>query len=227
MTNQIQKSSQTLCNQKQQSSLDLSKKILDPKNSIAVIEMQLSLSETDSKAKMRSVFKGETAQIGFSVVQTLVTRFLESFAFSTKLSQSQIEVLTVDTLDNFAYESLEDVILFFKMARSGKFGSAKKGIDSNLIFGEWFPQYMEQKAILREQSQVKPEKRQSATDEDIISFKKKLLKKKYKNKVQQHVDHITKNMDRQMLEDTILDWSKDKEKYKWVYMLKEKRRFVK
>lgn len=189
--------------------------------------MQLSLSETDNKAKMRSVFKGETAQIGFSVVQTLVTRFLESFAFSTKLSQSQIEVLTVDTLDNFAYESLEDVILFFKMARSGKFGSAKKGIDSNLIFGEWFPQYMEQKAILREQNQVKPEKRQSATDEDIISFKKKLLKKKYKNKVQQHVDHITKNMDRQMLEDTILDWSKDKEKSKWVYMLKEKRRVIK
>ncbi|MBT12095.1 MAG: hypothetical protein CMI02_08675 [Oceanospirillaceae bacterium] len=192
-----------------------------------MIEMNLTLSEADNKAKMRSVFKGETAQIGFSVVKVLVNRFLESFAFSTKLNDSQVEILTVDTLENFAYESLEDIILFFKMARSGKFGSAKKGIDSNLIFGEWFPQFMEKKAVLREQNQPKPELRQSATDEDILSYRKKLLQKKYKEKVQEHVDYITKNMDRQMLEDFIIDWQKDSEKAKWVYMLKEKRKQIK
>ena len=91
-----------------------------------MIEMSLTLAESDNKAKMRSVFKGDTGQIGFSVVKVLVNRFLESFAFSTKLNDSQVEILTVDTLENFAYESLEDIILFFKMARSGKFGSAKK-----------------------------------------------------------------------------------------------------
>ena len=192
-----------------------------------MIEMNLTLSEADNKAKMRSVFKGETAQIGFSVVKVLVNRFLESFAFSTKLNDSQVEILTVDTLENFAYESLEDIILFFKMARSGKFGSAKKGIDSNLIFGEWFPQFMEKKAVLREQNQPKPELRQSATDEDILSYRKKLLQKKYKEKVQEHVDYITTNMDRQMLEDFIIDWQKDSEKAKWVYMLKEKRKQIK
>lgn len=186
--------------------------------------MSLTLAESDNKAKMRSVFKGDTGQIGFSVVKVLVNRFLESFAFSTKLNDSQVEILTVDTLENFAYESLEDIILFFKMARSGKFGSAKKGIDSNLIFGEWFPQFMEQKSILREQNQPKPELRQSATDEDIFSYKKKLLQKKHKEKVQKHVDYITKNMDRQMLEDFIIDWQKDSEKAKWVYLLKEKRK---
>lgn len=192
-----------------------------------MIEMSLTLSESDNKAKMRSVFKGETAQIGFSVVKVLVNRFLESFAFSTKLNDSQVEILTVDTLENFAYESLEDIILFFKMARSGKFGSAKKGIDSNLIFGEWFPQFMEQKAILREQNQSKPELRQSATDEDILSYRKKLWRKKIKDKVQAYVDDITKNMDRQMLEDFIIDWEKDNEKSEWVYMLKEKRKQIK
>ncbi|GAB4166804.1 MAG: hypothetical protein Tsb0033_28860 [Winogradskyella sp.] len=192
-----------------------------------MIEMSLTLAEADNKAKMRSVFKGDTGQIGFSVVKVLVNRFLESFAFSTKLNDSQVEILTVDTLENFAYESLEDIILFFKMARSGKFGSAKKGIDSNLIFGEWFPQFMEQKSILREQNQPKPELRQSATDEDIFSYKKKLLQKKHKEKVQQHIDYITKNMDRQMLEDFIIDWQKDSEKAKWVYMLKEKRKQIK
>ncbi|WP_461599958.1 hypothetical protein [Winogradskyella sp.] len=226
-TKQIQKYSQKLCNQKQQSSLSLSKDILEGKQSLAMIEMSLTLAEADNKAKMRSVFKGDTGQIGFSVVKVLVNRFLESFAFSTKLNDSQVEILTVDTLENFAYESLEDIILFFKMARSGKFGSAKKGIDSNLIFGEWFPQFMEQKSILREQNQPKPELRQSATDEDIFSYKKKLLQKKHKEKVQQHIDYITKNMDRQMLEDFIIDWQKDSEKAKWVYMLKEKRKQIK
>ena len=31
-------------------------------------------------------------------------------------------------------------------------------------------------------------------------------------------------MDRQMLEDFIIDWQKDSEKAKWVYLLKEKRK---
>ena len=59
-------------------------------------------------------------------------------------------MLTIDTLEHFSYESLEDIILFFKMARTGAFGSTKKGVDSNLIYGEWFPAYLEKKAQIRE-----------------------------------------------------------------------------
>ncbi|MDB0600069.1 hypothetical protein PL373_02635 [Tenacibaculum maritimum] len=73
-----------------------------------------------------------------------------SFAFATKLTDDQIDILTVDALDKFSHESLEDILLFFKMARSGKFGTTKRGVDSNLIFGEWFPMYLDLKSRERE-----------------------------------------------------------------------------
>ena len=62
-----------------------------------------------AKALIKSVFKGDAGQIGFSVVNVLVTRFIDSFGFSTKLNPTQIETLTVDILENFQYETLEDI----------------------------------------------------------------------------------------------------------------------
>jgi len=143
-----------------------------------MFEMGLTIQSTFSKPNIRSVFKGETAQIGFSVVNVLVTRFINSFGFSTKLDPMQIEMITVDTLENFAYESIEDILLFFKMARSGKFGTTKRG--------------------------------------DKLDTKK----------VEVYVDKITKDMDRQLLEDTILDWEKDPIKKKHIHILKAKRKTV-
>lgn len=194
-----------------------------------MFEMSLSLESTFSKPNIRSVFKNETAQIGFSVVSVLVTRFLQSFGFSTKPDPTQIEMITVDTLENFSYESLEDIILFFKMARSGKFGETNRGVDSNLIFGKWFPMYLEQKAILREQEYQKEKaliSKVQATDEDVSKTYKRINDAQYKIKVVEYVDKIVLNMDRQLLEDTIADWEKDEEKKQWVYLLKEKRRKV-
>ena len=194
-----------------------------------MFEMGLTIQSTFSKPNIRSVFKGETAQIGFSVVNVLVTRFINSFGFSTKLDPMQIEMITVDTLENFAYESIEDILLFFKMARSGKFGTTKRGVDSNLIFGEWFQKYLEKKAELREQNYQKSKaetSRVQASDEDVAVTYKKIQDKLDTKKVEVYVDKITKDMDRQLLEDTILDWEKDPIKKKHIHILKAKRKRV-
>lgn len=192
-----------------------------------MFEMGLTIQKTFSKPTMRSVFKGDTAQIGFSVVNVLVTRFMNSFGFSTKLDPSQLEMITVDTLENFAYESLDDIVLFFKMARSGQFGTTKRGVDSNLIFGEWYPKYLEKKAELRElnyNTQKSETSRTQATDEDVKITYKKIHDANFKRKVEFYVDKITKDMDRQMLDDTIVDWEKDPERKPYVQLLKAKRK---
>lgn len=108
------------------------------------------MKETFENSSLRSTFKGDNAQIAFSVVKILVERFIDSFGFSTKMSGTQIETLTVDTLEKFSFETLHDIILFFKMARNGQFGSTNRGVDSNLIYGDWYPKYLEQKSIERE-----------------------------------------------------------------------------
>ena len=194
-----------------------------------MIEMGLKMEHMFFKPTMRSVFKGETAQVGFTVANVLVTRFINSFGFSTKLDPSQLEMITVDTLENFSYESLEDVILFFKMARSGHFGTTNRGVDSNLIFGEWFPKYLEKKADLREQNYQETKgqsKSEGLTYEDVKKTYAKINNNNMPKKVQAHVDHITKDFDRQMLEDLITDWEKDKQRKPWLRILKEKRKTI-
>jgi len=192
--------------------------------------MNLKMNQTFSQPTIKSVFKGKNSPIGFSVIKILVNRFLNSFGFSTKMNSEQIDSLTVDTLELFAYESLVDVIVFFKMARTGKFGTTNRGVDSNLIFGDWFLKYLEKKAALREENYLaKKNERKSmpiSTDDIQISYRKKMIQELEKNKLA-FIDKYTKNMDRQVLEDTIDSWSKDPEMKNYVTILKLKRRTIK
>lgn len=197
---------------------------------MALVEMNLSIDQTFSKPNIRTVFKNENGTIGFSVVNVLVNRFINSFGFSTKLSNDQIEILTVDTLENFKYESLEDIIVFFKMARTGKFGSTKKGVDSNLIYGEWYPAYLELKADIREQNYTKEKNvlnSNKITLEDVKKTYSKHQQKNFEKRVTAFVEKITKNIDRQMLEDLITDWEKDPARKPYLNILKKKRITIK
>jgi hypothetical protein len=114
------------------------------------MEMNASLKENINSPAITSIFKNENTEIGLNVIKVLVDRFADSFGFATKMSATQSETLCIDTFDNFKGESLGDIILFFKMARNGSFGSTHRGIDSNLIFGDWFPKYLVLKAEERE-----------------------------------------------------------------------------
>ena len=154
-------------NQTQLKTLDLAKNIVAGSISVSVLEIGLTVDKNLDKPVVRSLFKNENGAIGFAVVKVLVNRFIDSFGFSTKLSETQLEVLTVDTLEKFSYDSLEDIILFFKLARSGSFGTTKRGVDSNLIFGEWFPIYMEMKAEAREKKHLNEKKQ---TDNNLITI---------------------------------------------------------
>jgi hypothetical protein len=230
ITNQANKSLQLQWTARLEETLNLSKSIISGNAQMALVEMNLSIDQTFSKPNIRTVFKNENGTIGFSVVNVLVNRFTNSFGFSTKLSNDQIEILTVDTLENFKYESLEDIIVFFKMARTGKFGSTKKGVDSNLIYGEWYPAYLEQKADIREQQYQKEKNALNSkkiTLEDVKKTYSKHQQKNFEKRVTAFVEKITKNIDRQMLEDLITDWEKDPARKPYLNILKKKRITIK
>jgi hypothetical protein len=217
-------------NQRLLNTITLSKAIVSGTAQLAPLEMNLSLIETLDQPTVRKVFSGDNAPIGFSVVKVLVNRFLESFGFSTKLSESQVEILTIDTIENFKYESLQDIILFFKLARSGKFGSTKRGVDSNLIFGEWFPMYMEQKADLREQQYLKQKSElnaQAVSYDDVKKTYEKLQEKPFIEKVKNYVEIITEGINREQLELLIQEWESDEQKRPYLKYLKIKRTFIK
>ena len=193
--------------------------------------MGLTINQTFDKAIIRSVFKGEAGQIGFSVVNILVTRFIDSFGFSTKLNPIQIETLTIDILESFQYESLEDIIIFLKMARTGKFGSTGRGVDSNLILGDWFPKYLDQKSIIREQNYQKEKMQFSDSSNAVEQYYAKMRAKKSQEekeaKTKLEIDEMVKSMDRAILEDTIADWERKEEMKPYLSYLKQKRLIIK
>lgn len=216
---------------RQHETLDLAKNIVSGSVSVAVLEMGLSIEKNLSKPVIRGIFKNENGQIGYAVVKVLVNRFIESFGFSTKLSETQLEILTVDTLEKFSYDSLEDIVLFFKLARSGTFGTTKRGVDSNLIFGEWFPMYMEMKAQTREREYLNQKKIESENLLTIEEVKKSYEKIKpnnsFRDKVLNYIDKITEGINRKQLEDLIIEWSQDKQKKEYLRELKAKRLIIK
>lgn len=222
---------------KQQRVLNLARKIVSEPKGISAYENSLSLKIALSTPSMRSVFKGENTQIAFSVVKVIVSRFLQSFGFSTKPSEMQIEMISSDALDNFSYESLVDLVVFFKMARQGKFGETQRGVDSNLIFGKWFPMYLELKSEMRE-GMIETKKGERKKDVYAVEKVKKTYAKivekqnkakaiKFTEKVKNYIEQETKLMDRQMLEDWILEWEKDPQRKPYVGLLKQKRKVIK
>lgn len=221
----------TQSNPKQLETLDLAKNIVAGSVSVSVLEIGLTVDKNLDKPVIRGLFKNENGQIGFAVVKVLVNRFIDSFGFSTKLSENQLEVLTVDTLEKFSYDSLEDIILFFKLARSGTFGTTKRGVDSNLIFGEWFPMYMEMKAEAREREYIKNKKTITESTLSIEEVKKSYEKIKpnnsFRDRVLIYIDKITEGINRLELEDLIQAWSEDEQKKPYLRDLKAKRLIIK
>lgn len=229
----IKKSQQMQLIAKQQKTLDLANSIVSKECNLSILEMNLKIDDTLNKPVIRSVFKGKLAEVSFAVVNVLCTRFINSFAFTSKLTSEQIEMLTVDTLEAFGYESLEDIVLFFKMARSGKFGNTKRSVDSNLIYGEWFPMYMEKKAIAREKA-YSIKKSEITKNDTSVELVKEVYKKHYDSKeleakkqaAKRFVDKVCENFDKEMLENTIKEWEKDPKKKYYTDLLKKKRRVI-
>lgn len=208
--------------------ITLAEGIISGSISIVTAEMKLTVKDVFDKPLIRSVFK-TNGEIGFTLIETMVKRFAESFGFSSKLSPNQIETLTVDILEAFNYETIEDVIIFLKMCRSGKFGVTGKGLDSNLVLGDWFPKYMELKASAREGNYEKEKSKQYSREtswEDVCITYEKVQELNKLKEVKTFIKKITETMDRQMLEDTIIDWENDEKKKPYIDYLKRKRKEI-
>lgn len=207
------------------------KKIINGTQNVSMMEMSLKIEKTFEKPLMKSVFKSEEGGvIAFGVIQVLIKRFLESFGFSTKPSQNLIDMMAVDALTKFEYETLDDIVIFFKMCRQGDLGATIRGIDSNLVFGEWFPKYMEIKAQKREEiytkekSDLNKKNNEGAVSKFYEEKRTEKIKIQKEENMKYEIDLMVRNMDRQMLEDTIFDWSQKEDMKDSISYLKTKRK---
>ena len=81
----------------------------------------------------------------------LTARLADNFNVGKKFSIEQSSLMALDLFEIFGYETLEDVVLMFKYARQGKIGDGKDfKLDSQTVFHKWVPEYLELKAVERE-----------------------------------------------------------------------------
>ena len=102
-----------------------------------------------------------------------------------------------------------------KQVRQGIIGDGKDyKVDGQNVLAKWFPEYLEKKYIEFERikkkensiSQEENDIRSNAVYQFYEKRKAEKARKEQEEKMRQEIDEMIQNMDRQMLEDTILDW---------------------
>ena len=82
-------------------------------------------------------------------VNQIITNFLFHTNAQRSMSEEQVYQLSIDMINTFGYESLEDIVLMFKLARTGKLKENYGTIDGTVV-GRWMGEYLNKKAINRE-----------------------------------------------------------------------------
>lgn len=164
------------------------------------------------------------------VISFLLMRFSDSFNVGKNLTPLQSAQLAIDIMEKYPYETIEDIVLLLKQVRQGSIGDGKDfKLDSQNVLAKWFPEYLDKKyaEVERLNKQVQ-DSFISKHNEDAISKmyalrQKKKLQEEKEQKIKEEIDNMTKNMDRQMLEDTIVDWNKKEDMRQYVKYLISKR----
>ena len=113
-------------------------------NGLARLEQYLSIEQSIEMAPLISQL-GEKKQVIREII-----RIIEFFLSVTgkDLETFQTIILAGDLYEKFKHDTLEDVILMFKMARQGDFGKVFK-VDNFLVM-DWANRYLEKKSEERE-----------------------------------------------------------------------------
>lgn len=121
---------------------------------IRAIEKDLTPATTLNADCLKIAYK-EDPKTTLNLVSAIINRFAGQMNTYKPMTSAQVITLACDLIELFGNESLEDIILLFKNARQGKYGFRSR-FDSSVVM-EWIPQYLEQKALAREESKKREE----------------------------------------------------------------------
>lgn len=199
---------------------------------LIVFEKNLSFSKAIDGTKLRKLEKqvGEVNTI--TAICYLLKRFNANFNVGKSLTDQQAALLASDIVEKYPYETIEDIVLMLKQVRQGIIGDGKDyKLDGQNILAKWMPEYLDKKYIEVERQNQKENESLSKENNAVEQFYAKLRAKKAKEekdeRMKLEIDNMVKSMDRAMLEDTILDWSKKEELKPYLDYLKRKRLVIK
>lgn len=118
---------------------------------LLIIESDLTIAKAMNSTSIQKVGKIIEKRNVVKAITYLTLRLAENFNMKGKFNESQAAILSIDLYEIFGYETLEDVVLMYKLARQGKIGDGKDfKLDGQTVLHKWVPAYLELKAIERE-----------------------------------------------------------------------------
>jgi hypothetical protein len=203
---------------------------------LLILEKNMNLQKAIDGTKIIKLEKtlGEINMV--KVVTYLLMRFSESFNVGKNITNTQAPLIAIDIIEKYPYETIEDLVLLLKQVRQGIIGDGKDyKLDGQNILNKWFPEYLEKKYIEFERmkkqenviSQDEKDLRNNAVAQLYAKRNSQKARKEREEKTKLEIDEMVKNMDRQMLEDTIASWEKQQEMEPYLDYLRQKRLVVK
>lgn len=148
---------------------------------VTSLERRLTI---DDAIKARSI-QAISREIGEMNVIKAITGALmltgEYFNTSTPLSESQAIQTASLLLDQYGTESLEDILLCLRNAKTGQYGTVYNRFDGLVVF-EWFARYLDQKYERLEQIKHNQQMEQSQIAPDITQAISQALERAAKEK---------------------------------------------
>lgn len=201
---------------------------------LIVLEKKLSIVEAIDGTKL-SKLERNIGDFGIiTAICYLLKRFNSSFNVGKSLNDNQAALLASDIVEKYPYETIEDIVLMLKQVRQGIIGDGKDyKVDGQNVLAKWFPEYLEKKyqeferLKKKELSELNSSNQDNAVSKYYEKMRNKKKKKEEEEKAKKEIDLMVENMDRQMLEDTISDWTLKEEMKPYLDYLKQKRLKIK
>jgi len=205
---------------------------LGQKNEVDLLflEKSLKLSDAIDGTKIKKLEKLLGERNMAKVITYLLLRFSKNFNVGKSITDGQAPMIAIDIIEKYPYETIEDVILMLKQVRQGIIGDGKDfKLDGQNILTKWFPEYLDKKYIEVERLNkvVIPPSENNAVDKFYADRLKKKQQEEKRKKVENEIDLMVKDMDRQLLEDTITDWERKPDMKPYLDYLKRKRLIIK
>lgn len=120
----------------------------------AMEEKNLSIEKAISGTLLKYLSKnGQEANL-MILLSTLILKTASFFNIGKNITEDQAINTASLILEKYPYETLEDFVMVFKMAKKGELGKVYDRIDPQVIF-EWCNQYFDKKAEARENIHLK------------------------------------------------------------------------
>ena len=198
---------------------------------LAIFENELTLASASEGTSLRKLTKLIDQKNTVKALVFLTTRLSDNFNVGKKFTEEQAIVMAFDLIEVFSYETLEDVVLMFKLARQGKIGDGKDfKLDSQTVFHKWIPDYLNLKAEFRENEHLLAKKKIDTLENATGFYELRKLRKEkniQRDRVIAYVDKITEGIDRNALEKIITEWRADPIKNEYIQLLTVKRLQIK